>query len=114
MAHYGGCAAETSVALDYDRRGRCVAHRRWRGTAGEIDLIARDGDGFVFIEVKKARTFEAAALRLERRQIDRIIAAASEFLGTQPGGMLAAVRFDLALVDAQGRVRIIENAFGEA
>ena len=114
VAHLSGAVAEASVAADYDRRGRCIAHRRWRGQAGEIDLIARDGDAFVFVEVKKARSFEEAALRLGRRQMDRIIAAAWEFLGTQPGGMLASMRFDLALVDTRGQVRIIENAFGEA
>jgi putative endonuclease len=114
LGHLSGAAAEDSVAGDYDRRGRTVSHRRWRGEAGEIDLIARDGDGFVFVEVKKARTFDQAAWRLGRRQMDRIIAAACEFLGTQPGGMLAAMRFDLALVDSRGTVRIIENAFGEA
>jgi putative endonuclease len=114
VAHLAGAAAEASVASEYDRRGRIVAHRRWRGTAGEIDLIAREGDGFVFVEVKKARTFDDAALRLGRRQMDRIIATACEFLGTQPGGLLASMRFDLALVDSQGKVRIIEDAFGEA
>jgi putative endonuclease len=114
VAFRAGQAAELSVARVYDRRGWAVAVQRWRGRAGEIDLIARDGEGYVFVEVKKARDFEEAALRLGRRQMDRIIAAACEFLGTQPGGMLAAMRFDLALVDSQGQVRIIENAFGEA
>jgi putative endonuclease len=114
VACRAGAAAEASVATNYDRRGRAVTHRRWRGVAGEIDLIARDGADYVFVEVKKARSFDEAALRLGRRQMDRIIAAACEFLGTQPGGMLAAMRFDLALVDGRGEVRIIENAFGEA
>lgn len=113
-AHAAGQAAEMSVARDYHRAGHMVAHRRWRGQAGEIDLIARDGEGYVFVEVKQARSFDAAAMRLGRRQMDRIIAAACEFLGTVPGGGLAAMRFDLALVDSRGAVRIIENAFGEA
>ncbi len=112
--HQAGAAAESSVVRDYDRRGRAVSHRRWRGQAGEIDLIAREGEGYVFVEVKKARSFDEAVLRIGRRQMDRIIAAACEFLGTVPGGMLAAMRFDVALVNARGEVRIIENAFGEA
>jgi putative endonuclease len=114
LAWRAGAAAEESVALDYDRRGRAVTHRRWRGRSGEIDLIAREGNDFVFVEVKKAKSFDDAVWRLGRRQMDRIIAAACEFLGTQPGGMLAPMRFDLALVNGQGQVRIIENAFGEA
>lgn len=109
-----GLAAEDIVARDYDRRGRAVAHRRWRATSGEIDLIARDGAQVIFIEVKKSRSFASAAHRLGRRQMDRICAAASEFLAGEPGGQLTDVRFDLALVDQRGAVEIIENAFGEA
>lgn len=111
---FAGAAAEDIVARDYDRRGRTVVHRRWRGPAGEIDLIARDGDAVIFIEVKKGRTCAGAALRLGRRQMDRICASAACFLEGEPRGQLTDVRFDLALVDGQGRLRLIENAFGEA
>ena len=31
-------------------------------------------------------------------------------MGTLPDGLLSAVRFDVALVDAQGRIEILENA----
>ena len=114
QAHYGGVAAEDIVAQDYDRRGRPVAYRRWRAGSGEIDLIAREGAQVIFIEVKKSRTFDQAAASLGRRQMDRLCAAASEFIAGEPRGQLTEIRFDLALVDGQGAVRIIENAFGEA
>lgn len=102
------------VATDYERRGFSIAHRRWRGGGGEIDLIARDGDGLVFIEVKKSTSFDHAACRISRRQMDRICASAAQFLEHEPGGQLTNVRFDAALVDATGAVQIIENAFGQA
>lgn len=41
----------------------------------------------------------------------RIWNAAAEFLEGEPMGQLTAARFDVALVDGQGRVEIIENAF---
>lgn len=113
-SHLTGAVAEAAVGRVYDRNGYRIAQRRWRGEAGEIDLIVRDDSGYVFVEVKAARTLEAAAIRLGRRQMDRIIAASCEFLATVPGGMLAEIRFDLALVDGRGEVRIVENAFGEA
>ena len=113
-AYHAGLAAEDIVAQDYARRGRPVAHRRWRGEGGEIDLIVREGDCVVFVEVKKSKSFDAAALRLGRRQMDRLCVAATEFLAGEPRGQLTDMRFDLALIDGRGAMRIIENAFGEA
>lgn len=112
VAHLAGQSAELQVARDYECRGYEVAHLRWRGRSGEIDLILRDGAGFVFVEVKKSRSFERAAQRISRAQMTRICRSAEEFLGTQPRGALTEMRFDAALLDAQGCVQIIENAFG--
>lgn len=106
-------AAEEIAARDYARRGRSIARSRWRSPSGEIDLIVREGATVVFVEVKKAATFDRAALRLTRRQMDRICLSAQEFLAYEPKGILTDMRFDLALVDARGMVQVIENAFGE-
>jgi len=111
---HAGMAAEDIVARDYEQRGRRVAHRRWRGAGGEIDLIAREGDRVVFVEVKKSGTHDAAIARLGPRQIERLCRAAEEFIGGEPRGSLTEMRFDLALVDGRGAVRIVENAFGAA
>lgn len=108
---FGGCA-EDIVERHYSAQGRAVTERRWRGTAGEIDLVARDGDGFIFIEVKAARDFARAAERLTRQQIGRIYQTAAEYLGTTPLGQMSDVRFDVALVDGSGRVEVLEAAFG--
>lgn len=110
-SYHAGLAAEDIVAQHYSRAGQPMLAKRWRGSTGEIDLIAQDGDGVIFIEVKKSRSHAQAATRLTRRQMDRIYGAASEFLATQPRGQLTDVRFDLALVDEMGRVNVIENAF---
>ncbi|WP_170751738.1 YraN family protein [Ruegeria lacuscaerulensis] len=114
VSYQAGQSAEMRVATDYERRGFSIAHRRWRGAGGEIDLIARNADGLVFIEVKKSSSFDAAAARINRRQMNRICASAAQFLEHEPDGQLTNVRFDAALVDASGAVQIIENAFGEA
>jgi len=111
-SYLAGLVAEDSVAALYAGRGHAIAARRWRGTRGEIDLIARDGDGVVFIEVKKARDFARAAERLTSAQIKRIYTAASEFLCHEPRGQDTEVRFDVALVNGAGQARIIENAIG--
>lgn len=106
-----GLAAEDNVARHYEHDGKSVLWRRWRGKGGEIDIVAREGDSLVFVEVKKARTHDDAAWRLGARQIARLCAAASEYLAGEPRGQDSQMRFDLALVDGQGAVRVIENAF---
>ncbi len=109
---HSGWSAERIVEAFYAERGHSAIPRRWRGQAGEIDLILRDGAGLIFVEVKKSDNFARAAERVTERQQWRIYAAAAEFLGTMPDGQMTAVRFDVALVDSIGAVEIIENAFG--
>ena len=112
MSYHAGLAAEGRIAQDYARRGFALARQRWRGKSGEIDLIVRDGDGLIFVEVKQSRDFERAALALGAAQMRRLYRSAEEYLGTQPNGSLTEVRFDVALVNGHGEMNIIENAFG--
>ena len=110
MAFHTGFAAEECVARHYDRAGRPVLARRWRGQGGEIDVIVRDGAETVFVEVKAAATHALAARRIDPRQVRRLYDCAGEYMGTLPDGLNSAVRFDVALVDGTGRVEVIENA----
>jgi len=112
VSYHAGLAAERQVAADYNRRGHAPCQVRWRGKGGEIDLIAKDGDGFIFVEVKKARDFARAAQRLTQHQLQRIYTAASEYLGQMPDGLNTPARIDVALVNQTGAIQIIENAYG--
>lgn len=114
LAQLSGLLAEDVVARHLEAAGLRVLVRRWRGTAGEIDLICGDGDCLVFVEVKQAATHADAAQRLGRNQMDRICAAACEYCATKPDGLDREMRFDVALVDALGRVDLLVNAFAEA
>lgn len=111
MACLSGQMAEESVLRCYEAMGCQVLEQRWRGQGGEIDLIIRDGDDLVFVEVKASATHAAAAERLQRRQMDRICLSALEYADRLGGGS-TGMRFDAALVDAAGRVELIHNAFG--
>ncbi len=99
------------MARHYGRLGHDLVAERWRGTAGEIDLVLRDGEGLIFVEVKHAARHEWAAERVSPAQVQRIFATGTEFCDTQPKGQFTEVRYDLATVDALGRVEVIENAF---
>lgn len=111
LGHHAGAAAEDIVCRHYEARGLTLAHRRWRCKAGEIDLVLRDGEAVVFVEVKLAATHARAAEKLGPRQIARLFDAVEVFLGGEPAGALTEIRFDVALVDSGGRVEIRENAF---
>lgn len=108
--YLAGAAAEDCVARHYEAAGMRIAHQRWRGAGGEIDLVVRNGGEVIFVEVKKSRDFDRAADRLGARQIRRLLAAGEEFVGGEPAGALTEMRFDVALVNGQGQVRIVENA----
>lgn len=112
-AHLTGIEAEAQVARVYERRGLRVAHRRWRGPGGEIDLVLREGAAVVFVEVKCAATHAGAAAAVSSQQAARICASAQAFLAGEPNGELTEMRIDVALVDRQGAVEIVENALGQ-
>ena len=103
--------AEDSVARDYTARGLKVAERRWRGAGGEIDIVVEAPDNVVFVEVKQSRSFDSAAEAITPRQVSRIMAAASEYVGRYPTGQSTPMRFDLALVNGRGELHILEGAF---
>lgn len=109
-SYHAGRIAEERVADHYQRAGHQIVQRRWRGLGGEIDLIARDATGLVFIEVKASRSHARAAERITARQIARIHDAAAEYVAREPDGLDSEMRFDVALMDAGGAIEICENA----
>ncbi|WP_422071909.1 YraN family protein [Tranquillimonas rosea] len=111
VGYHAGLSAEEQVAAHYRRSGHEIAHRRWRGRGGEIDIVARQGDTMVFVEVKAACSHGRAAARIGRRQIERIYAAAGEYVAGNERGLDTDMRFEVALVDGAGRIEIVENAF---
>jgi putative endonuclease len=108
-SYHAGLAAEDIVLRTYEATGHRLRARRWRGKAGEIDLVLDGAEGLIFVEVKAAATIDAALLSLSPRQLARIARAADEFLATPGVPPLVVMRIDLAAVDGQGRVEIVPN-----
>lgn len=108
--YHAGRAAEIAVAQSYVHAGAELLNERWRGKAGEVDLILRDDAGLVFVEVKKSKTHARAAESLSRRQQLRIFAAAEEYMGATGQDPFTDMRFDVALMDDRGEIEILENA----
>jgi putative endonuclease len=89
-----------SLAVDYLRKtGYRIIVRNFRRTAGEIDIIARDHDTYVFIEVKTRRScrFGHPAEAVTRQKQKQISRAALEYLHTQELVDVPA-RFDVITV----------------
>jgi len=112
VRYHHGLAAEDIVAQAYLSQGAQILAKRARTAAGEIDLIAQQGDEILFIEVKARKTHEAASASLSVRQQTRIFQSAEVWLSENNHPPLTPCRFDLATVDAQGTVEITPNAFG--
>ncbi|MGR3639978.1 YraN family protein [Alterinioella nitratireducens] len=109
VSYLAGLSAEDQVARDYARSGHVILSRRWRGAGGEIDLVVERDGVVIFIEVKKSRDHARAAERLSQRQLRRIFLSAEDYIGTLPDGANTNARVDVALLDAQGRICILDN-----
>jgi putative endonuclease len=112
-----GASGEDLACASLERIGLRILERNFRCRAGEIDVIARDGDTVVFVEVKErgslshGQAVEAvtAAKRL------RVVRAARIYAATR-GLSEAPLRFDVVGIDwtPEGpRVRHERGAFDE-
>ncbi len=117
-----------SRALRNDRRGRTAEAlallllrikgyrplaRRFRSTAGEIDLIVRRGRRIVYVEVKARGATAAAAESVGPRQRRRIGRAAAHFLKLRPDLAALEQRFDVVLIAPRTLPRHIVDAWRE-
>jgi len=109
VSYLAGLSAEDQVARRYAGDGHVILSRRWRGQAGEIDLVAQKGAEVIFIEVKKSRSHARAAEALSARQLARIHHSAEDYLGHLPSGANTPCRVDVALLDSMGRIDILAN-----
>ena len=109
-----GDRGERAAARFLRRKGMRIWMRGYRTRTGEIDLIARDGDTLVFVEVKsRRRGVPAEAVTPEKER--RITLAALHFL-RRHRVLEVRSRFDIVAIvwpDERGEPEIehIPNAF---
>ena len=109
-----GAEAEAMAAAFLERRGLRMLERNYRCRLGEIDLIARDGDTTVFIEVRQrtSSAFGGAAASITARKRMRLLRAARFYLSRLKS--TPACRFDALLIEGDPpRIDWIRDAFGE-
>jgi len=112
-AYLGGQNAEDLVCAHYTQSGSKLKAKRWRCEFAEIDLILEDEACIYFVEVKFAKSHDVAIGRISRSQARRILQAAQIYLDNNPDACLRTLRYDAALVDACGRVRVVQDALSD-
>ena len=111
-----GAAAERLARAYLGRRGLRPLDSNYRCRAGEIDLVMRDGNTLVFVEVRYRRSeaFGSAAETVAASKQRRIVKTASRYLQQHPRWADDLCRFDvIAISGGAGGADIewIKNAF---
>ena len=110
-----GAEGEALACRHLERQGFAILARNFRCRSGEIDIVARDGDETVFVEVKDrhgrshGEGYESvtAGKRLRLVRAARLFAAARGLSETP-------IRFDVVSIDREGgeaRIRHDRGAF---
>jgi putative endonuclease len=112
-----GKTGEDLAVSELEQRGYAIVARRWRSRAGEIDIIARDGDTLVFVEVKarEDHDFGDAAEAVTIRKRRTIVRVAKEYVVEQ-GWIDRPCRFDVVTIHLEAGgpvVAVYANAFDE-
>lgn len=110
-AYSFGHFAEWAAMVYMVFKGYRLIARRYKTPKGEIDLIMQKGHCTVFVEVKARKTHEAALFSLQPAQQQRIIDAATIFVGRRPEMAGRDMRFDFIVVSMREGIHHILNAF---
>ena len=111
-----GDAVETAALGFLQQHGLHLLARNAQARGGELDLVVRDGDTLVFVEVRYRanRGFGGGAASVDAGKRRKLVHAARVFLARHPQHADAPCRFDV--IDASGapatpRVDWLRDAF---
>lgn len=105
-----GKAGEDAAAAFLERAGYCLLDRNWRQGRLELDLVCRDGETVVFVEVKSRKA------RGQGSPAEAVTPAKQRVLGRAAQAWLAAhrawqspCRFDVICVLREGDILRLEH-----
>jgi len=107
-----GAAAEETAARHLAARGLRLIGRNFRVRGGEIDLICRDGEAVVFVEVRqRSRShYGGAAASITATKQAKIVMAARHWLARHGQYNDCPCRFDCVLLDGDN-IEWLRDAF---
>ena len=105
-----GLEGEKRATEYLQNRGMVLLQQRYRSPFGEIDMVMRDGETLVFVEVKARTTGREGAglLAVNARKQNKILRTALQYLACHACDCPA--RFDVVEVTKDGILHI-PNAF---
>ncbi len=111
-----GQRAESIAASHLNKHGLTIIERNFHCRFGEIDLIAKDEETLVFIEVRyrNKRVKLSPAETLDACKVDRIITTARYFLSRSRRYQTMQCRFDFVGITGDEQkpdIEWIKNAF---
>lgn len=103
-----GLAGEGRAVLYLEKQGMKLVRKRYRASGGEIDLVMRDGDTLVFVEVKLRNTGASGEglMAVTSRKRRRIVKTALYYLAEHDHD--GPVRFDVVEETADGLQHVID------
>jgi len=106
-----GACAETAATRILTAHGYRIVERNYRCKAGELDVIARDGDVLVFVEVRSRGDGEHgdAAEMVDRRK-QRQVARVAAFYLVEREPDYEDCRFDVVAITGD-RVELFQDAW---
>lgn len=96
-----GDRGEALAAAHLVAQGYTILARNWRCVGGEIDLVAEDGDGLAFVEVKTRRGHSHGSPEeaLTPQKVQRLQTAAQSWLVAHVGDRAIDWRIDVVAVE---------------
>jgi putative endonuclease len=108
-SHLTGIVAEEAVCRRYLAAGYDLVASRKRCPEGEIDLLMRLDAQLVAVEVKSSATHDLAMEHATFAQLERVSLACERCMQDMADDGISDMRLDLALVDGQGRIEVMES-----
>lgn len=106
-----GAAAEREAAQLLASAGYEIVERNFRCKAGELDIVARDGDVLVFVEVRSRSDGDHgdAVEMIRRGKQRRVVRVARYYLATA-APVFDRCRFDIVAITG-GEAILLKDAF---
>ncbi|MGR8931208.1 MAG: YraN family protein [Gammaproteobacteria bacterium] len=107
-----GADAEQQALRYLRQQGLHQICSNFRCKAGELDLVMKEGETLVIVEVRfrQSERFGGALASITRQKQARIVAATQHYVIMNHLSR-SAIRFDVVAVSGDGQINWIKNAF---